>query len=47
MITLGANGNRQLVVAFNHKLLRSIGVVVANTGTSGVARLFRVRAGLR
>jgi hypothetical protein len=47
MITLGANGNRQLVVPFNHKILRSIGVVVANTSTSGVARLFKVRAGLR
>lgn len=47
MIPLGANGNRQLAVPFNRKLLRSIGVVVANTSASGVARLFRVRASVR
>ena len=47
MIPLTAAGNRQLLVAFNHKGLRSLAVVVANTGTSGPARLFKVKATVR
>ena len=47
MIPLTAAGNRQLLVAFNHKGLRSVAVVVANTGTSGPARLFKVKATVR
>jgi len=47
MIPLTAAGNRQLLVAFNHKGLRSVAVVVAYTGTSGPARLFKVKATVR
>jgi len=47
MIPLTAAGNRQVLVAFNRRALRSVAVVLANTGTTGPARLFRVSATVR
>jgi hypothetical protein len=44
MIPLTAAGDRHLSVAFNHKLLRSVAIVLADTATSGGGRLFKVKA---
>jgi hypothetical protein len=43
-VHLSSQGNRQLRVAFNHHLLSSVAVVLANTRTSGAAHLYKVRA---
>jgi hypothetical protein len=47
MIPLTAGGDRHLLLPFNHNTLRSVAIVLANTGTSGSGRLFKVRAVVR
>ena len=47
MLTLGTNGNRNTLIRFNRKTLRSVVIVVANTNRYGIARGFKVRASLR
>jgi Family of unknown function (DUF6055) len=47
LISLTADGRRNLLIPFNHNVLRSVAVVFANTGASGPSRLFHVRATVR
>jgi hypothetical protein len=47
VIALHADGNRRLVVSFDHAVLKSVAVVLANSSSVGPTRLFRVKAAVR
>ena len=47
VIPLPADGNRRLVVSFDHAVLKSVAVVLANASSVGPTRLFRVKATVR